>query len=130
MSGIVSTAWNALHEDVHEDHAHKQPDKYYARRVEAQEDPYRNHHGYCARRAVHAVVGHADRPARSRDRYTTGCALLFCEVELHFDDRMQAALPQEKLAIMWDSLWGQAGAFHRIVRAEVTEQQETCAWRS
>jgi hypothetical protein len=50
----------------------------------------------------------------------------FSEVELHFDDPMQAALPQEKLAIMWDSLWGQAGAFHRIVRAEVTEQQGLC----
>jgi uncharacterized protein len=47
----------------------------------------------------------------------------FSEVELHFDDRMQAALPQEKLATLWDSLLGQAGAFHRIVRTEVTEQQ-------
>jgi dienelactone hydrolase len=64
-----------------------------------------------------------DPESIGREIVTQLAARHFSEVELHFDDRMQAALPQEKLATMWDSLLGQAGAFHRIVRAEATEQQ-------
>ena len=46
----------------------------------------------------------------------------FNEVETRFDDRMQAGLPQDKLSAVWDSLTGQAGPFHRIVRTNVIEQ--------
>ena len=64
-----------------------------------------------------------DAESMGREVVTQLAARHFSEVELHFDAPMQAALPQEKLAAVWVSLLGQAGAFHRIVRSEVTEQQ-------
>jgi len=47
----------------------------------------------------------------------------FSDAESHFDERMQSALPQGKLAAVWASLLGKAGAFHRIVHTEVGNQQ-------
>lgn len=47
----------------------------------------------------------------------------FNDVESNFDDRMQAALPQDKLSAVWDSIIGKVGPFHRIVRTEVAVQQ-------
>ncbi|MEO8725157.1 MAG: alpha/beta fold hydrolase [Acidobacteriaceae bacterium] len=47
----------------------------------------------------------------------------FKDVELRFDDRMRAALPQEKLSAVWDSLIGQTGPFQRILHTQVGEQK-------
>jgi dienelactone hydrolase len=58
-----------------------------------------------------------------REIVTQLVARHFSEVEVHFDERMQSALPQEKLAAVWTLLLGQVGAFHRIVRTEAAEQQ-------
>jgi uncharacterized protein len=64
-----------------------------------------------------------DLESFGREIVTQLVARHFSEVEVHFDERMQSALPQEKLATVWTSLLGQVGAFHRIVRTEVAEQQ-------
>lgn len=64
-----------------------------------------------------------DLESFGREIVTQLVAHHFSEVEVHFDERMQSALPQEKLATVWTSLLGQVGAFHRIVHTEVAEQQ-------
>jgi dienelactone hydrolase len=47
----------------------------------------------------------------------------FSTVESRFDDRMQAGLPQEQLAGVWNSVLDKAGPFHRVTGTHVEEQQ-------
>jgi len=59
----------------------------------------------------------------------------FSKLESHFDDRMQSALPQDKVSAVWDAVLEQAGPFQRIVGTHVAEQQGyqivfvTCAFK-
>lgn len=43
-------------------------------------------------------------------------------VEAKFDPRMNAGLPQEKLAAVWERITNQAGAFQRITGVNLSEQ--------
>jgi hypothetical protein len=47
----------------------------------------------------------------------------FDKVEAHFDERVAAALPVEKLTATWDGLLGQVGAFRKITGTRAEEQQ-------
>ena len=95
--------------------------------MDAREVPYRNYRGNCSYRVVRDGIGAQTNPqdleSFGREIVTQLVARHFSQVEVHFDERMQSALPQEKLATVWTSLLGQVGAFHRIVRTEVAEQQ-------
>jgi len=64
-----------------------------------------------------------DPESLGREVVTQLAAHHFDEVESHFDERMRSGLSQEKLATVWTALSGQVGAFHRILRTEVVEQQ-------
>ena len=46
----------------------------------------------------------------------------FSKVEAQFDERMQSALPVERLSAVWDSLIEKAGPFERILGTHVDEQ--------
>ncbi|HUI82626.1 MAG TPA: alpha/beta fold hydrolase [Candidatus Binatia bacterium] len=47
----------------------------------------------------------------------------FSKVVARFDDRMQSAMPQEKLSAVWDTVLDNAGSFQRITGTRVVEQQ-------
>lgn len=64
-----------------------------------------------------------DSAAAGKEIVTELVAGHFNKVESRFDDRMKTALPQDQLSAVWDSLIRKVGAFHRIVRTEVGEQQ-------
>jgi uncharacterized protein len=46
----------------------------------------------------------------------------FSKVEARFDDRMQSALPADKLSAVWDALIDKAGLFEHIVATHLDEQ--------
>jgi len=46
----------------------------------------------------------------------------FSKVEAQFDDRMQSAMPAEKLSAVWDALIDKAGAFEQVLGTHVAQQ--------
>jgi len=46
----------------------------------------------------------------------------FASVESRFDERMKAALPEEKLSATWAQITAQAGPFEHIVGIQLTQQ--------
>jgi len=61
--------------------------------------------------------------AIANDAVNDLAARRFSKVESRFDDRMQSAMPQEKLSAVWDSVLDKTGAFQHIVGSHVVEQQ-------
>jgi hypothetical protein len=69
-------------------------------------------------------------PAAAQDYEALGkeltqnlAARQFDKVAAHFDERMAAALPLDKLAAAWDGVVGQVGAFKAITGTRADEQQ-------
>jgi 2-polyprenyl-6-methoxyphenol hydroxylase-like FAD-dependent oxidoreductase len=74
-------------------------------------------HGHAATQSVQT-----DSVASGKTLVTQLAARQFSDVSSRFDDRMKAALPQDKLGSVWDTVVSQVGAFRRISHAEVTDK--------
>ena len=76
------------------------------------------------------VMAAQPAPAAAQDYEALGkelaqdlAARQFDKVAAHFDDRVAAALPLDKLAATWDSLLAQVGAFKAITGTRTDQQQ-------
>lgn len=63
-----------------------------------------------------------DPQTLARDTVNDLAAHRFSAVEKRFDDRMQGALPADKLSAIWEALIDKAGPFERVLGSHVDEQ--------
>jgi predicted ArsR family transcriptional regulator len=67
-------------------------------------------------------TGKHDYAALGREIVSALARAQFASVELHFDDRMKAALPENKLATTWQQIIAQAGPFDHIIGVQLSQE--------